>query len=111
MSQQDGTRLVGQAIVVSILPVSVDLTDRVDRPADPSQAIPEVRTVPKVVFDVCTDRSEYDLVNAAGESQLPPDYPRYRRTLVEVVNYSYPDATQWRVWNAYKDAETETCEP
>jgi hypothetical protein len=111
LSQQDGTYLVGAAKIISIELVSVDLTERVDRPEDPAQGIPEVRTVPKVVFDVCLDRSEYDLVNAAGESQLPPGYARYRRMSVEVVNYNYPDSTQWRVRDAYKDAEeVESCE-
>ena len=109
--QQMGAHVVGEIKTVSVELVSVDLTDRVDRPADPSQDIPEVRTVPTVVFDVCEDRGGYDLVNAAGESQLPSGYTRYLRTLVEVSNYGYPDPSQWRVRNADKNAETSTCEP
>lgn len=111
MAQQDGTRSVGESRIVSIVLVSVDLTNRVDRPADPEQGISEVRTVPKVVFDVCTDLTAIDLIDAAGESQVPSDFPKYRRTLAEVVNYGYPSPTQWRVWNAYKDAKSPTCEP
>jgi hypothetical protein len=111
MSQADETHNVGESKIVSIELVSVDLTDRVDRPADPAQGSPELRTVPTVVFDVCLDLTEFDLINGAAESQLGPLFRRYPRNLVEVANYAYPDSTQWRVRNADIEAETPTCEP
>lgn len=111
MSKQDGTHMVGESKILSIELVSVDLTDRVDRPEDLEAGLPEVRTVPTVVFDVCVDLSETDFVDAAGESKLGPYFVTYRRNLVDVANYGYPDPAQWRVRNAAKDAETETCEP
>jgi hypothetical protein len=110
--QREGWHVVGDVKIVSIELVSVDLTDRVDRLADPEQGIPEVRTVPKVVFNVCSDAGEYDLVDAAGESHLGPNFSRFRRVSVEMANYGYPDPAQWRVWDAETNSEKVTsCEP
>lgn len=110
-AEQMGAHAVGEVKIVSLELVSVDLTDRVDQAADPDQGIQEVRTVPTVVFAVCTDRGDYDLVDSAGESRLGPSYSRFRRTSPELANHNYPDPEGWRVSDAYKGSEVvASCE-
>ncbi len=93
------SRVSGEIRVLSVEATQVDLTNKV------TQTPP---VVPQITFNTCIDVSNYNIVDRAGKSIVPPD--RRARSLVPmaVVNYQYPDPSQWRV--GYRvDDKTQTC--
>lgn len=87
-AQATRTTVTGMIDVVSIELLSVAL--EMDLEASPP-------VVPEVGFDVCYDASGYDVLDENGTSIVPTD--RVDRQVLElhVLNYGYPDQTQWRV--------------
>lgn len=67
---------------------------RVDLLLDLTKSPPDV---PTVQLDVCVDVSKLNLVNAAGESQVPASRKPRQLWRVGVSNYEYPAPDQWRV--------------
>ena len=67
---------------------------RVDLQLDLKKSPPDV---PTVQLDVCVDVSKVNLVNAAGESQIPPSRVPRQKWRVGVSNYEYPTPGAWRV--------------
>lgn len=82
------TKVLGDAVVESVNVVKVDLTNK------PKESPP---TLPKVVVRVCYDVSKVNVVDYRGKSIVPPDRKPRAVEDVTVVNYKYPDPTQWRV--------------
>lgn len=82
------TRVTGEIVVASIELRDVDL--RMDLAASPP-------VVPTVSFGVCADVSEFNVVDKAGQSIVPPDRAPVSPLEVSVYDYEYPDQTQWRV--------------
>jgi hypothetical protein len=78
----------GDVTVVSVDRVGVDLTDKVTE---------QPPTVPKVVFSVCVDVSQVNIVDKDGKSVVPPDRKPRVRASITVYDYKYPDPSQWRV--------------
>ncbi|WP_203751837.1 hypothetical protein [Cellulomonas chitinilytica] len=87
-AQQAKTKAVGSIEVVSTERRSVDLS------GDPSATPP---VAPTVVLRVCSDGATFDVLNSAGQSVIPATQPDREVADVTVVDYGYPDATQWRV--------------
>ena len=67
---------------------------RVDLLLDLTKSPPDV---PTVQLDVCVDVSKLNLVNAAGESQVPASRKQRQLWRVGVSIYEYPARDQWRV--------------
>ena len=82
------TRVVGEIAIASIAPRGVELN------SDPAASPP---VVPTVIFGVCADLSDYNAVDKAGKSIVPPDRAAVIPLEVSVYNYEYPDQTKWRV--------------
>jgi hypothetical protein len=78
----------GTLEVISLERQSVDL-------ANDQEASPPI--VPVVIFQVCTDVSQFQIVDKDGSSLVPADRAPRVRTNMGVLNYDYPDATGWRV--------------
>ena len=53
--------------------------------------------VPTVQLDVCVDVSKINMVNEAGESQIPATRAPRQLWRVGVSNYEYPSPDDWRV--------------
>ncbi|WP_193315420.1 hypothetical protein [Nostocoides sp. F2B08] len=53
--------------------------------------------VPTVQLDVCVDVSKINMVNEAGESQIPATRAPRQLWLIGVSNYEYPSPDDWRV--------------
>lgn len=87
-AQQMHTTSSGSVDVISMEVVKVDLSKNVD-------ATPPV--VPEVVLRVCADVSDVEIVDKDGNSIVPADRIERGYDQVTVLNYSYPDPTQWRV--------------
>ncbi len=87
-AQQMHTTTSGSVDVISTEVVKVDLSENVD-------ATPPV--VPEVVLRVCADVSAVEIVDKDGTSIVPADRIERGYDQVTVLNYSYPDPTQWRV--------------
>lgn len=87
-AQATRTTVTGTIDVVSIDLLSVNLD--MDLEASPP-------VVPEVGFDVCYDAGGYDVLDENGTSIVPTD--RVDRQVLElhVLNYGYPDQSQWRV--------------
>lgn len=67
---------------------------RVDLSLDLKKSPPDV---PTVQLDVCIDVSKVNIVNKAGESQIPPSRVPRQKWRVGVSNYEYPTPGAWRV--------------
>ncbi|MGI5190207.1 hypothetical protein ACQEVI_18870 [Promicromonospora sp. CA-289599] len=92
-----GQHQVGEVQLDSVEVLEVDLTHK------PKQTPPEI---PHVDFMVCTDISEMDTImdGKPMESADAKDRLVYR---IGVVNYKYPDSSQWLVgYVEYKEDET-----
>ncbi len=87
-AQQMQTRVSGDIGLISVKQKSAALVSKVS-------ATPPV--VPEIVFEVCTDLSGYNIVDKNGSSIVPPDRKPHVLVDVSVLNYKYPDPTQWRV--------------
>ena len=90
----------GTIDVVSIDLLSVNLD--MDLEASPP-------VVPEVGFDVCYDAGGYDVLDESGTSIVPAD--RVDRQVLElhVLNYGYPDQSQWRVGFVIAPDPAEPC--
>ena len=53
--------------------------------------------VPTVQLDVCVDVSKINMVNEAGESQIPATRAPRQLWRIGVSNYEYPSPDDWRV--------------
>ncbi|KAB7740337.1 hypothetical protein GA707_19465 [Nostocoides sp. F2B08] len=98
-AQQVESTASGTLEVVSIEPQSVDLTH--DQQASP----PDAATV---IFEVCTDVSEFQIVDKDGNSLVPEDRDPRVRTNMGVLNYDYPATDGWRV-GFVEELEESTC--
>ena len=78
----------GAVEVLSIERKSVDLAMDLD-------VSPPV--VPVVIFDVCSDVSQFQIVDKDGDSLVPADRKPRVRADIGVYNYEYPSPDQWRV--------------
>ena len=87
-AQSMNSTMTGAIEVVSVERGSVDLTSKF------AETPP---TVPTVVFNVCYDVSNVNIVDKDGKSIVPPDRKPRGLEHVSVYNYKYPDPTQWRV--------------
>jgi hypothetical protein len=87
-----GYRQTGRVQLVSASAGSVDLTN--SPAASPSPVLPSV------VVIACVDVSQVGAVDAAGQSIVPADRPRYLVEQLTVVNPHYPDPSSWRVSTA-----------
>jgi hypothetical protein len=87
-ARQVGSRASGPIRVISIDLVTVDLTNRV------TETPP---TVPYVVYRVCVDVSQFQIVDRDGKSIIPADRKPRVSGDMSVANYKLPDKTQWRV--------------
>lgn len=87
-AQAAQTKQIGFLQVVSTTLLKTDLTNK------PKESPP---TVPNMTFGVCYDVSEVNVVDYNGKSIVPPDRKPRGIENVTVVNYKYPDPTQWRV--------------
>lgn len=87
-AQQMQTRATGEIALLSVSRRSINLKSNVS-------ATPPV--VPEVVFTVCTDVSNYNIVDKDGKSIVPPDRKPHVLVNVSMLNYKYPAPTQWRV--------------
>lgn len=99
-AQATRTKVTGTIDVVSIDLLSVNLD--MDLEASPP-------VVPEVGFDVCYDASGYDVLDENGTSIVPTD--RVDRQVLElhVLNYGFPDQTQWRVGFVIAPDPAEPC--
>ena len=88
IAQMMGTRSSGDVEVVSVDREGVDLTSKLDETPP---------TVPVVTFSVCVDVSGYNVVDKDGKSVVPADRLPRSQLEISVLNYAYPDMTQWRV--------------
>ena len=82
------TKVIGDATVDSMTQAKIDLTNK------PKETPP---TIPKVVFNVCYDVSKVNVVDYQGNSIVPPERKARAIGKLTVLNYKYPDPTQWRV--------------
>ncbi len=82
------TKVIGDATIDSMTSVKTSLTNK------PKETPP---TIPKVVFNVCYDVSKVNVVDYQGKSIVPPERKARAIAKVTVLNYKYPDPTQWRV--------------
>ena len=87
-ARQADSSASGTLEVLSIERRSVDLTH--DAEANP----PDAATV---IFEVCTDVSQFQIVDKDGNSLVPADRAPRTRTNMGVLNYDYPAADGWRV--------------
>jgi hypothetical protein len=78
----------GALEVISLERQSVDLTNN-------QEASPPI--VPVVIFQVCTDVSQFQIVDKDGNSLVPADRAPRVRANIGVFNYEYPSPEQWRV--------------
>lgn len=99
-AQATRTTVTGTIDVVSIDLLSVNLD--MDLEASPP-------VVPEVGFDVCYDAGGYDVLDENGTSIVPTD--RVDRQVLElhVLNYGYPDQSQWRVGFVIAPDPAEPC--
>lgn len=88
LAQAARTKRVGYLEIVSAKVSKIDLTNR------PKES---PLTIPTVTVDVCYDVSKLDIVDATGKSIVPSTRKPRAIEKVAVVNYKYPDPTQWRV--------------
>ena len=89
----------GALEVISLERQSVDLTH------DPQANPPDAATV---IFRVCTDVSQFQVVDKDGNSLIPADRAPRTLTNMGVFNYDYPDAAGWRV-GFVEELEEESC--
>jgi len=82
------TRATGSITLLSVERRAVDLKSKVNETPP---------TVPTVIFRVCADVSEYNVVDKDGKSIVPADRKPHGLLDVSVYNYKLPDASQWRV--------------
>lgn len=87
-AQAAQTKQIGFLEVVSAELLKIDLTNA------PKGTPP---AVPNLTFSVCYDVSKVNVVDYSGKSIVPPDRKPRAIENVTVVNYKYPDPTQWRV--------------
>ena len=87
-AKQMQTRVTGDIALLSVKRKSVDLMNNV-------AATPPV--VPEVVLTVCTDVSNYNIVDKDGKSIVPSDRKPHVLVNASILNYKYPAPTQWRV--------------
>ena len=99
-AQQMGTKVTGAVEVISADAESVDLTNT-------PGANPPV--VPEIVLSVCRDVSGFNIVDSSGKSIVPTTRVARGLDEVHVANYSYPDATQWRVAYVVAPQSGTTC--
>ena len=87
------------AIVLEAMPAPV--AERITAAVTP--------VVPEVGFDVCYDAGGYDVLDESGTSIVPAD--RVDRQVLElhVLNYGYPDQSQWRVGFVIAPDPAEPC--
>ncbi|MHB1009869.1 MAG: hypothetical protein ACYC1E_11670 [Propionibacteriaceae bacterium] len=97
-AQQVQSKASGQVRIISMELVAVDLTNHV------TETPP---TVPLVTYRVCLDVSQFLIVDKAGKSLIPATRPPRSRSDMTVVNYEFPDASQWRV--GYQESAGATC--
>lgn len=86
--RSQGLRVVGASTVVSMGNPRVTLKN------NPKITPPDI---PTVQLDVCYDTTKTDVVDEAGKSTVPEDWPDRLLERVSVSNYSYPDPEQWKV--------------
>jgi hypothetical protein len=87
-AQEVNSKVSGDIGVLSIKTTKVDLTNKV------SQTPP---IVPEVVFRVCEDLSNLNIVDKDGKSIVPPSRKPHVLVDVSVLNYKLSDPSQWRV--------------
>jgi hypothetical protein len=99
--RSQGYRQVGRSQLVTATADSVDLAT--DPAASPSPALPTV------VVTACVDVTQVQATDAAGNSVIPADRPRYLVARLTVVNPNYPDASSWRVSEA-PNRQAQSCD-
>lgn len=82
------TKQIGTLEVVSTKLSKIDLTNK------PQKTPP---SIPTVTYAVCYDVSKVNIVDYRGKSIVPASRKSRAVVNVAVVNYGYPDPTQWRV--------------
>lgn len=87
-AQAAQTKQIGFVQVVSSKILKTDLTNK------PKETPP---TIPIVTVAVCYDVTKVNVVDYSGKSIVPPDRKPRAVVNMAVVNYKYPDPTQWRV--------------
>ncbi|MBI4899759.1 MAG: hypothetical protein HY829_04695 [Actinobacteria bacterium] len=87
-ARQVGSKASGAINVVSMDLVTVDLTNRVNETPP---------TVPYVVYRVCLDVSQFQVVDKDGKSLIPQTRKPRASASMSVANYKLPDPSQWRV--------------
>ncbi len=97
-AQAAQTRVIGDATIDSMTRARIDLAYK------PKETPP---TIPVVVFNVCYDVSKVNVVDYQGKSIVPADRKSRAVEEVAVVNYKYPDPSQWRV--GYVVPTDKTC--
>lgn len=100
-----GAQALGNTVSGSIDIVSLDVRS-VDLALDLGVTPP---VVPTVLFGACLDVSGYNIMDSNGQSIVPSDRPDHVSSRIGVVNYSYPDPTQWRVEYSVADEEEPSC--
>lgn len=98
-AQQMGTRVTGDVLVESVTRKSVDLTNKVNETPP---------TVPQVVFTSCIDLSGYNILDKDGKSVVPAGRKSRPLITATVLNYKFPDPSQWRV-GLVTPVEGSTC--
>jgi hypothetical protein len=97
-AKQVQSKASGTIDVIWMVPIKVDLTNRV------SVTPP---TVPKVTYRLCVDFSNFNVLDKNGQSLVPATRTSRSSTDMTVVNYKFPDSSQWRV--GYQTAQADPC--
>jgi hypothetical protein len=93
-----GWHSLGEGRIVSMPVESVDLAFK------PKQTPPQI---PGVIFKVCYDRSQVDVVDKNGKSQVQAGRKPRVTSRIGVANYSWPAADGWRV--DFIDSKEQAC--
>jgi hypothetical protein len=92
----EGLHSVGFVLVTEVTLESVRIPENIDA---------STGKVPEVIFRVCLDISETDVVDANGNSAVEPDAPDAWVWRISVANYAYPDGPWLVAWTE----QGETC--
>jgi hypothetical protein len=87
-AQKIGSTASGPIFLISMDLVAIDLTSRLTE---------QPPTVPIITYRACLDVSQFLIRDEMGRSIVPANRKARSLTDISVLNYKYPDPSQWRV--------------